>query len=182
MWWGTVRDARDECWPGQRRAGLRKKPQTTKMWKTVPIPFPLKGVPRDFRTGPPSFPKGNAAHSEMWLEVPMESLSGNNPRGCVWGFFSVHPSRVAESEAPGREPGRGRLLPGTPHTHPLPPRITICWAVFLFIKRTLSFKLRLLLPWGSQREHSLYRKAQISPREHKVCGQHFPVSNRMEGA
>ena len=112
----------------------------------------------------------------------MESLSGNNPRGCVWGFFSVHPSRVAESEAPGREPGRGRHLPGTPHTHPLPPRITICWAVFLFIKRTLSFKLRLLLPWGSQREHSLYRKAQISPREHKVCGQHFPVFHRMEGA
>lgn len=55
--------------------------------------------------GPPSFPKGNAAHSKMWLDVPV-----------VVGFFSVHPSREAESEAPGREPGRGRLLPRMPHT------------------------------------------------------------------
>ena len=72
--------------------------------------------------GPPSFPKGNAAHSKMWLDVPV-----------VVGFFSVHPSREAESEAPGREPGRERLLPRMPHTPaPRPLHHHLLGCVFIY--------------------------------------------------
>lgn len=156
---------------GEERWATEKTPNHQDV-EDGPHSIPLKGGPTGFQNGSTILPQRECC--------PLQDVTGCAGGG---GFFSVHPYREAESEAPGREPGKGRLLLGMPHTPaPPPPCITICWAVFLFIKPTLSFKLRLLLPWGSQQEHSLYRKAQISPGEYKVRGQHFPVFPRMEGA
>lgn len=88
---------------------------------------PLKGGPTGFQSGSTILPQRECCPLKMWLDVPV-----------VVGVLFCHPSREAESEAPG-ESQAGRL-PSRDSAHtPAPhPRITICWAVFLFIKATLS--------------------------------------------